>query len=78
MQENIVVHCGVRQGGVLSPYIFKMCIAGIIAKIPRTYFMGFTEVSYIAYADDILLINRCKLSLSAQVKVLKKISLIFD
>ena len=57
MQENVVVHCGVRQGGVSTPYIFKMCIAGIIAKISRKYFIGFTDVSYFAYADDISIIS---------------------
>ena len=30
--------------------------------------MGFTDVSYIAYADDIFLINRCKSSQSRTVK----------
>jgi len=57
---------------LLSPYIFKMCIAGIIVKIYQVYFMGFTDVSYIAYTDDILPISRCKPSLSCTVQRVKK------
>ena len=36
------------------------------------YFIGFNDVSYIAYADDILLISRCKSSLSRIVQWAKK------
>ena len=73
-----MVYVKVEQGGVLSPYIFKMCITGIIAKISRTYFMGFTDVSCIAYADDILFISRCKSSLSSIVQWAKRVSLILE
>ena len=72
MQENITVNCGLPQGGMLSPYNFKLCIAGITAKISRVYFMRFTEVLYIAYTDDILLISKSKSSLSRTVQRFKK------
>ena len=58
----------VRQGGVLSPSIFKICIADILNSLPTTYLLGSSNVSYLAYADDILLISRTKSGLSASVR----------
>jgi len=34
--------------------------------------MGYTDLSYIAYADDIFLISRCKSSQSRTVKTAEK------
>ena len=66
---NIPVKSGVRQGGVLSPYIFNACISSVINKIPSSCFFGFSEVSYLAYADDLLLISRSKRRLEWNVSM---------
>ena len=65
---KISVRQGVRQGGVLSPSILKICIADILNSLPATYLLGSSNVSYLAYADDILLISRTKSGLSASVR----------
>ena len=58
---------GVRQGGVLSPTLFKICISSVLAKISGTYLSGLADVSYLAYADDLLLISRSKKGLPNMV-----------
>ena len=60
---------GVRQGGVLSPMLFKICISSVLAKISGTYLSGLANVSYLAYADDLLLISRPKKGFSKMVSI---------
>jgi hypothetical protein len=53
------LQCGVRQGGVLSPYLFATFIDDISVNIAKTSagcYIGRTCVSIILYADDILLL----------------------
>jgi hypothetical protein len=57
---------------VLFPDVFKLCIARGLSKIADTCFLGFSDVSYITYADDILLIGRSKYSLSKMVDNVRK------
>jgi exonuclease III len=52
--------CGVRQGGVLSPYLFAVFIDDVIKPVQRSQFgchFGLLNFSIILYADDILLIS---------------------
>ena len=59
----------------LSPSIFKMCISGILDEIRSNYFIGLSDVSYLAYADDLLLLCKSKQGLSFMVsKVLRLFS----
>jgi hypothetical protein len=72
------LNCGVRQGGVLSPYLFSVYIDDIIETVAKQQigcvYRSFV-VSIILYADDILLlapsidslqklVNLCQLELS--------------
>ena len=66
---------GVKQGGVLSPSIFKMCISGILDEIRSNYFIGLSDVSYLAYADDLLLLCKNKQGLLFMVS---KVSRLFS
>lgn len=53
------VACGVRQGGVLSPYLFAIYVDDIVQKINRSDLgcrLGLQCISVILYADDILLL----------------------
>ena len=65
--SKIPVRCGVRQGAVLSPSIFKLCISSVLSSIPTTCIFQAINLSYIAYADDILLISRTRKGLSVSV-----------
>ena len=66
---------GVKKGGVLSPSIFKMCISGILDEIRSNYFIGLSDVSYLAYADDLLLLCKNKQGLSLMIS---KVSRLFS
>jgi hypothetical protein len=51
--------CGVRQGGVLSPYLFSVFmddIISVIHNIPSGCHLGCVNCSIFLYADDILLV----------------------
>ena len=63
----IRIQRGARQGGVLSPTLFKICISSVLAKISGSYPSGLADASYLAYADDLLLISRSKKGLSQMV-----------
>ena len=58
---------GVRQGAVLSPSIFKLCISSVLSSIPPTCILNSVNISYLAYADDILLMSRTEKRLSLSV-----------
>ena len=54
------VESGVRQGGILSPFLFKLYIDSIINTISEKEIgcrLGFTRMNILAYADDIVLIS---------------------
>ena len=59
-KSNFVnVGIGVRQGGILSPLLFKVYIDGIIRSITKLGIgckLGFSTVNIICYADDVVLL----------------------
>lgn len=65
--SKVFLRRGVRQGGVLSPTIFKLCIAPILSSLPSTFISDGIDVSYLAYADDVLLVSRSRAGLSHSV-----------
>jgi hypothetical protein len=53
------LNCGIRQGGVLSPYFFAVYIDDIVAKVKSLgigCYLGLVCFSIFLYADDILLL----------------------
>jgi len=51
--------CGIRQGGVLSPYLFSVYIDYVIRKVSDSKFASFLKgicISILLYADDIILV----------------------
>ena len=57
------VENGVRQGGILSPFLFKFFINDIIEEIANMKegcMLGITKVNILAYADDLVLIAGSK------------------
>ena len=61
--EYHVIDEGVRQGGILSPFLFKLYIDSMIHEISNLEIgckMGFTRLNILAYADDIVIIGDSK------------------
>ena len=60
VSEPFNVSNGVRQGGVLSPFLFNACIDGLLGILRDSGFgarLSGYDVGCITYADDITLIS---------------------
>ena len=58
--RNFLLKCGVRQGGVLSPYLFAVFIDDVVKTVHTCQYgchFGLLRFNIILYADDILLIS---------------------
>jgi hypothetical protein len=58
--EMYKLNCGIRQGGVLSAYLFAIYIDDIVHKVEATgigYHLGSVSCSIFLYADDILILS---------------------
>lgn len=58
--EYVKLECGVRQGGVLSPYLFACYIDDLIKTVQRSGLgcnIKFVPVCIFLYADDIILLS---------------------
>ena len=60
MGESFWIKCGVRQGGVLSPYLFSLYVDDVIKALRNSgygIFVGSIFTGCILYADDIVLLS---------------------
>ena len=58
--EYSLIESGVRQGGILSPFLFKFYIDSIIDDISlmrEGCILGITKINILAYADDLVLLS---------------------
>ena len=58
--DYFAIDKGVRQGGILSPFLFKLYIDGIIKSIDEMNIgckLGHVRINILAYADDLVLIS---------------------
>jgi len=69
----IKVRRGARQDTDLSPTLFKICISSVMAKISGTHLSGLADVSYLAYAYELLLISHSKKGLSQMVSIISSV-----
>jgi exonuclease III len=71
----ISLKCGVRQGGVLSPFLFAIFIDDIIKEIKKTNLgcrLKHENVSIFIYADDIILLAPSIDSLQNMLRICEK------
>ena len=70
-----IVNKGVRQGGLISPMLFKFYIDSMVNSISASHVVGCslgpTKINIIAYADDIVLLAKSECNLSTLYKMLK-------
>ena len=71
----ITLNCGIRQGGVLSPYFFALYIDDVVKTIDRSnYGCRYKSfcISVFLYADDIILIAPSVTALQALVNICER------
>jgi len=79
--ECFDVLCGVRQGGVLSPYLFAFYIDDIITDLKKSgygIYVGSVFVGCILYADDIVLLSASCTGLQHMVNVCAQYGRMWD
>jgi len=78
----IALECGVRQGGVLSPYLFAIFIDDIIKEIFKKSELGcklkHENVGIFIYADDIILIAPTVKSLQGMLQICERALALLD
>jgi hypothetical protein len=70
-----LIDCGVRQGGVISPFLFKVYIDSVLESIdssPGGCRFGLNSINVIGYADDIVLLARSQSHLNTLYSLLKR------
>ena len=58
--DSFLVKCGVRQGGVLSPYLFALYVDDLISQLRQSGYglhIGQYFAGCVVYADDIALLS---------------------
>ena len=74
LSRSFVLSRGVKQCGVLSPYLFALCIDSVFDKVQRYKFgcnLKCFCLSIILYADDILLMAPTVFSLQQLLHICK-------
>ena len=69
------INKGVRQGGIVSPFLFKLYIDGLIERISLSNvgcMLGLIRINILAYADDIVLITDSESNLKYLYNILNE------
>ena len=73
--EYCTIHKGVRQGGILSPFLFKLYIESLMTNISEVELgcrLGFVRPNVIGYADDIVLLADSAINLENLYDILRE------
>jgi len=69
------LNCGIRQGGVLSPYLFATYIDSVVDRVKREHSLGcyvkWQCVTIVLYADDIIIISPSVISLQKLLHIVE-------
>ena len=79
--QSFSVSNGVRQGGVLSPYIFSIYIDDLSIRLNKYNIgcaLGKLILNHLMYADDLVLISPSTYGLSKLIKECEEFGLEFD
>ena len=55
LSESFAIHCGVRQGGILSPYLFAIYVDDLIDQIRKSGHG--LRIGCVVYANDIAVLS---------------------
>jgi hypothetical protein len=72
---------GVRQGGILSPYLFNLYVDDLSNELNSCYTgcaIGNTIINHVMYADDLAVFSPCKESLTDLLKICENFGLSHD
>ena len=72
LSRGFSVSNGVRQGGVLSPYLFALYLDGLLEELSNSgvgCYWGSSFVGALAYADDIVLLAPCASALRCMLNI---------
>ena len=75
------VHCGVRQGGVLSPLLFAIYVDDLISELRQSGYglhIGSLFIGSILYADDIALLACSCYGLQQLINICNKYGITFN
>jgi len=81
MGEWFPIQCGVRQGGVLSPYLFSVYVSDLIFELRNSgsgAHIGKLFMGCVLYADDIVLMSPSCHGLQRLVRICEKYGLKWD
>lgn len=70
LSEPIRLFKGVRQGSALSPIIFNSAIYSVTRFVRGTFFLEGLDLSFISYADDLLLLSSTLRGLQENLRLL--------
>ena len=71
--DYVQIEHGVRQGGILSPFLFKLYIDDVLNDISNSNIgckLGILRLNILAYADDLVLLARTEDQLETLYKIL--------
>ena len=72
LSNGFSVSNGVRQGGVLSPYLFAVYLDGLLEELSNSgvgCYWGSSFVGALAYADDVVLLAPCASALRCRLSI---------